>query len=160
MPERFASTCVLIDKLDKLPQEEVLVLQEQGLPAESCDLLFSTLALTDLDALAEARLRARVRLGLGLGTELASPSPTLTPSSRCWATTPCGASSRRPPPGCRMRPLDGLVLDLTVVRGLAYYTGIVFEGFDRSGELRAIKGAVTTSCRLSAARTRLLRASL
>ena len=32
---------------------------------------------------------------------------------------------------------DWLVLDLTVVRGLAYYTGIVFEGFDRSGELRA-----------------------
>jgi len=26
------------------------------------------------------------------------------------------------------------------VRGLAYYTGIVFEGFDRSGELRAIFG--------------------
>merc|ERR1719460_654326 len=35
---------------------------------------------------------------------------------------------------------DWLVLDLTVVRGLAYYTGIVFEGFDRSGELRAIFG--------------------
>jgi len=27
-----------------------------------------------------------------------------------------------------------------VVRGLAYYTGVVFEGFDRSGELRAIFG--------------------
>ena len=35
---------------------------------------------------------------------------------------------------------EWLVLDLTVVRGLAYYTGIVFEGFDRSGELRAIFG--------------------
>merc|ERR1719231_2012392 len=33
---------------------------------------------------------------------------------------------------------DWLVLDLSVVRGLAYYTGAVFEGFDRSGELRAI----------------------
>jgi histidyl-tRNA synthetase len=32
------------------------------------------------------------------------------------------------------------VLDLSVVRGLAYYTGVVFEGFDRSGELRAIFG--------------------
>ena len=31
---------------------------------------------------------------------------------------------------------DWLVLDLTVVRGLAYYTGVVFEGFDRSGEPR------------------------
>jgi histidyl-tRNA synthetase len=26
------------------------------------------------------------------------------------------------------------------VRGLAYYTGVVFEGFDRAGELRAIFG--------------------
>ena len=35
---------------------------------------------------------------------------------------------------------EWLVLDLSVVRGLAYYTGIVFEGFDRRGELRAIFG--------------------
>lgn len=32
------------------------------------------------------------------------------------------------------------VPDLTIVRGLAYYTGIVFELFDRKGELRAICG--------------------
>ena len=31
-------------------------------------------------------------------------------------------------------------LDLTIVRGLAYYTGLVFEVFDRKGELRAISG--------------------
>lgn len=30
--------------------------------------------------------------------------------------------------------------DPSVVRGLAYYTGVVFEGFDRSRELRAICG--------------------
>lgn len=33
-----------------------------------------------------------------------------------------------------------LSLDLSIVRGLAYYTGIVFELFDRSGEFRAICG--------------------
>jgi histidyl-tRNA synthetase len=33
-----------------------------------------------------------------------------------------------------------LRLDLSIVRGLAYYTGIVFELFDRSGEFRAIAG--------------------
>jgi len=33
-----------------------------------------------------------------------------------------------------------LELDLSIVRGLAYYTGIVFELFDRSGEFRAICG--------------------
>ncbi len=31
-------------------------------------------------------------------------------------------------------------VDLGVVRGLAYYTGFVFEAFDRQGELRAIAG--------------------
>jgi histidyl-tRNA synthetase len=36
---------------------------------------------------------------------------------------------------------DGwLRVDLSIVRGLAYYTGIVFEMFDRSGEFRAICG--------------------
>ena len=33
-----------------------------------------------------------------------------------------------------------LAFDFTVVRGLAYYTGIVFELFDRAGEMRAICG--------------------
>lgn len=36
--------------------------------------------------------------------------------------------------------LEWMRFDLRVVRGLAYYTGIVFELFDRGGELRAICG--------------------
>ena len=35
---------------------------------------------------------------------------------------------------------DFVAVDLSVVRGLAYYTGIVFELFDRAGSLRAICG--------------------
>lgn len=35
---------------------------------------------------------------------------------------------------------DFVRFDPTIVRGLAYYTGIVFEIFDRAGELRAICG--------------------
>ena len=35
---------------------------------------------------------------------------------------------------------DWILFDASVVRGLAYYTGIVFEAFDRRGELRAIAG--------------------
>jgi ATP phosphoribosyltransferase regulatory subunit HisZ len=31
---------------------------------------------------------------------------------------------------------DWLVFDATVVRGLAYYTGTVFEAFDRGASLR------------------------
>ena len=35
---------------------------------------------------------------------------------------------------------DWILFDASVVRGLAYYTGIVFEAFDRQGVLRAIAG--------------------
>ncbi len=31
-------------------------------------------------------------------------------------------------------------MDYHVIRGLAYYTGVVFEAFDRKGEFRAIAG--------------------
>ena len=43
--------------------------------------------------------------------------------------------------GLRARGLgDYIKRDYTVVRGLAYYTGVVFEAFDRTGEFRAIAG--------------------
>jgi histidyl-tRNA synthetase len=35
---------------------------------------------------------------------------------------------------------DRVQLDLAIVRGLAYYTGLVFEAFDTAGELRALFG--------------------
>ncbi|KAL7204981.1 hypothetical protein ACSBR2_017994 [Camellia fascicularis] len=35
---------------------------------------------------------------------------------------------------------EWIQFDASVVRGLAYYTGTVFEGFDREGKLRAICG--------------------
>ena len=43
--------------------------------------------------------------------------------------------------GLRGRGLaDFVEVDVRVVRGLAYYTGIVFEAFDRAGNLRALAG--------------------
>ena len=35
---------------------------------------------------------------------------------------------------------DFCVFDIGIIRGLAYYTGVVFEVYDRSGEFRAIGG--------------------
>ncbi len=35
---------------------------------------------------------------------------------------------------------DFVEVDVQIVRGLAYYTGVVFEAFDRTGKLRAIAG--------------------
>jgi histidyl-tRNA synthetase len=43
--------------------------------------------------------------------------------------------------GLRERGLaDFVAIDVGIVRGLAYYTGIVFEVFDRAGKFRAIAG--------------------
>ena len=43
--------------------------------------------------------------------------------------------------GLRVRGLaDFAAVDVQIVRGLAYYTGIVFEVFDRAGKFRAIAG--------------------
>lgn len=43
--------------------------------------------------------------------------------------------------GLQQRGLgDFAKIDLRIVRGLAYYTGVVFEAFDRGGKLRAIAG--------------------
>lgn len=43
--------------------------------------------------------------------------------------------------GLRQRGVaDFAKVDLRIVRGLAYYTGVVFEAFDRGGKLRAIAG--------------------
>ena len=39
---------------------------------------------------------------------------------------------------CGLR--DFVKVDYRVIRGLAYYTGVVFEAFDRKGEFRAIAG--------------------
>lgn len=41
----------------------------------------------------------------------------------------------------KARGLDGFVeIDLSIVRGLAYYTGLVFEVFDKSRSMRALAG--------------------
>ena len=112
--EQFASTCVLVDKLDKLPEDEVrTLLLEQGLPADSTSKLLSTLAITSFDELEKA---------------MGSDSPAVQELNELFAMAKAYGLD------------DWLVLDLSVVRGLAYYTGAVFEGFDRSGELRAIFG--------------------
>ncbi len=43
--------------------------------------------------------------------------------------------------GLRARGVaDFVAVDVGIVRGLAYYTGIVFEVFDRAGKLRAVAG--------------------
>lgn len=96
------------------------------------------------------RTRANLQ-ALGLSSQaVATLGELLTDGSREHLADRFSASA---PVIEAMRPLDEhraileamglgvyLQFDFTVVRGLAYYTGIVFELFDRAGELRAICG--------------------
>eukprot|EP00668_Euglena_longa_P032521 GGOE01041878.1.p1 GENE.GGOE01041878.1~~GGOE01041878.1.p1 ORF type:complete len:573 (-),score=99.26 GGOE01041878.1:198-1787(-) len=112
--EKFAATCVLIDKLEKVP--------------------FDALE-ADMENLGVARETVKALLGLVQDASLESLEERL------------GASSAGLQEIKRIYELaagygiaDWLVFNASVVRGLAYYTGTVFEGFDRSGQLRAIFG--------------------
>ncbi len=113
--ERFATTCVLVDKLDKLPAEQVraALVEDGGLSAEVADSLLATLAVRDF---------------AGLEAAMGADSPALRELRELFELADAH--------GFR----EWLVLDISVVRGLAYYTGVVFEGFDRKGELRALVG--------------------
>jgi len=117
-PEVFPALCVMIDKLDKIGADAVRELLVDpaggvGLDAHSADFVVSWLSLRDL----------------GEAVKQAPPGAT-------------GASEL-----ARLFELlgdyglsDRVVFDASIVRGLAYYTGVVFEAFDTGRSLRAICG--------------------
>ena len=110
----FSKTCVVVDKMDKLPQEAVEAqLTELGLTSDSISTIQSVLGIRSLDAL-EASLGPKKECVMEL-RELF----TMVESY--------GAG-------------EWIEFDASVVRGLAYYTGPVFEVHDRDGELRAVCG--------------------
>jgi len=112
--DKFAATCVLVDKLDKLPAAEIkTALVEGGLAPAAAEELLAALACRDFE---------------GLEATLGADSEALAELKSLFALAEAYGYA------------DWLVLDISVVRGLAYYTGTVFEGFDRTGELRAIFG--------------------
>lgn len=112
--ERFAPVCVVVDKLDKLTEEEVTKeLAALGLGPEIISKITDTLSIKDLDAL-EALL----------GKE----NPAVVELRTLWTLAEGYGYA------------DWLIFDASVVRGLAYYTGVVFEAFDRAKQFRAICG--------------------
>lgn len=112
--DRWVATCVVIDKLDKVPlsalTEEVAAL---GVEMSVMEELVSLLKMKSLEDYA-ATLGDDARGVQDLHRLLS-------------LLTAYGVK-------------DWVEFDPSVVRGLAYYTGIVFEGFDRARELRAICG--------------------
>ena len=112
--EQFTPVCIIVDKMDKLPQDVIeKELKEIGLNPEIIKTINDTLAIRSLEKLSEI---------------LGENSAAVNEISKMWDLAEEYGIN------------DWLVFDASIVRGLAYYTGIVFEAFDRSGELRAICG--------------------
>ena len=115
IPGKFhAGAFIALDKKGKMPREEIeAILREEGLDDEACRKAFD---LTEISSLDEA-------------AAIAGPdSPAIARIRELFALLEvCGVASQ-------------VVFDISVVRGLSYYTGIVFEAFDVKGEFRAIFG--------------------
>ena len=110
----FAKTCIIVDKMDKLPADVVSEqLGDLGLEKSAIQTIQSTLAIKDMNSLEET-----------LGKESAAVTEL---TSLFSALEAYGISG-------------WIEFDASIVRGLAYYTGPVFEAHDRAGELRAICG--------------------
>lgn len=111
---QFAPVCVLVDKLEKVPRDELeKEFADLGLETSVVDKIIETLSISELDQLAEV-----------LGAE----HPAVAELRQLWALAAAYGYE------------EWLQLDASVVRGLAYYTGTVFEAFDRGATLRAICG--------------------
>ena len=110
----FAKTCIIVDKMDKLPADVVSEqLGDLGLEKSAIQTIQSTLVIKDMSSLEEI-----------LGKESAAVTELISLFS---ALDAYGISG-------------WIEFDASIVRGLAYYTGPVFEAHDRAGELRAICG--------------------
>jgi histidyl-tRNA synthetase len=115
--ENVAAVFGIIDKLDRQPRDVSRgKLVELGMTPEHIDALLAVMGEVTLDDI-ERRFASSADVGSLVG-EL----------RRYFAYLDA------------LGVLDWVTIDLKIVRGLAYYTGIVFELFDAKGELRAICG--------------------
>ena len=117
-PEVFPALCVAIDKLGKIGADEVIALLTApdggiALPAPDARHVVDWLRLTTVEEAA---------------AELPKDSQARSDLERLFDLLDAY--------GVR----DRVAFDASIVRGLAYYTGIVFEAFDAERKLRAIAG--------------------
>jgi len=107
----------VIDKSERVPKEALgEMLREAGIGKREADAVFEIATLRGIDAVTQALAKVKG------GEEAGEPLRT--------AVEALGA----------MGLGDFVQVDLSIVRGLAYYTGIVFELFDSAKQLRAICG--------------------
>ena len=113
-PEKHTSVFLALDKRGKIPDEEIKnILRDGGLDDTGIEKTFELLKVKDLD---------------GAAALAKEDSPAIARLRELF----------------RLAELAGfagsLMFDIAVIRGLSYYTGIVFECFDTAGEFRAIFG--------------------
>ncbi len=112
--DSFTKTCVIVDKMDKLPEETVSAqLSDLGISDSSIAIIQSVLSVTELPELRDI---------------LPPDSMAVSELERLFQLLESYGIS------------EWTTFDASVVRGLAYYTGPVFEAQDRGGKLRAICG--------------------
>ena len=110
----FAQTCIIVDKMDKLSSDVIEdQLSDLGHDSKVVTTIQTVLGIKDMNSLKEA---------------LKDESVAVSELNLLFdAIDSYGIS-------------EWVEFDASIVRGLAYYTGAVFEAHDRTGEFRAICG--------------------
>jgi len=112
--ENFSKTCIIVDKMDKLPADVIEnQLIELGHNPEAISKIQSILGMKNMDELAKS---------LGGESIAVSELNLLFNSIDSYGIS------------------EWVEFDASIVRGLAYYTGAVFEAHDREDKFRAICG--------------------
>jgi len=112
--ESHPATFLALDKRGKIPDDEILLLLKQaGLDAPAIEAVFKIMAINTLD---------EARSFLGAETPSVAAVAELLRRLADYGLADC------------------LCFDVSVVRGLGYYTGIVFEAFAVEHKMRAIFG--------------------
>jgi len=111
---KFAAMCVLVDKLEKVPIDALQQdMEDIGLERSVVEQLMTLIAVNKIDD---------IRKILGDKSPAVQQIQTLLQLCHSY------------------RLDDWIVFDASIVPGLSYYTGVVFEAVDWTGTLRAIAG--------------------
>ena len=112
--DQFSEICIVLDKIHKLSKEDILEnLSQLGLSEDASSQIFDMLKIPDLSTFEQK---------LGSNSEAVLELKELFNLANACNIT------------------DWLSFDASIVRGLSYYTGTVFEAFDKKQDFRAICG--------------------
>ena len=112
--KHFDACFLVIDKRGKISDEQMIeLLKKEGVPQADIDRIFKLMSIQSLEQVVE---------------ELGPDNWSVNEIKELFAIAE------------NMGFADYLVFDISIIRGLAYYTGIVFEAFDVNRKLRAVFG--------------------